>query len=164
MSCEIPPGPRVTATAGQGPGARQDRSGNVAAVTLSGQDPWQWGDAGAVSRRRLPLPALGRRNVILLRLDPCQRDSGGTRSLHLDKLACQLQNELLPQWKKQPFCLRRSVKVRNIAPLLLCFPSALGWEWDPPHQALKFFSPELLLWGEDKGPSPWHGDTEAACG
>lgn len=46
---------------------------------------------------------------MLLHLNPCQRDSEGTQELHPDKPACQL----LPQHKKQPFCFRKSDKVRN---------------------------------------------------
>lgn len=47
-------------------------------------------DAGTLSRRELPLPALHRRNVMLLHLNRCQRDSGGTQRLHLEEPACQL--------------------------------------------------------------------------
>lgn len=65
----------VTATAGQSCGAWQDRSRNALPVTLSGQHCWQWGGAGAMSRRRLPLPPSAR-NATLLHLNHCQRERG----------------------------------------------------------------------------------------
>lgn len=143
---------RVTTTAGQGSGARPERSRNAAAVTLSGQDPWPWGDAGTLSRRKLPLPALHRRNVMLLHLNRCQRDSGGTRQLHLEEPACQLWAERLPQWKKQPCCLRKGVKVR-ISTASLAFPlcSVLGVGPSPPSPEISVgWRQRTTLWNEDK--------------
>lgn len=120
-------------------GAQQECS----APTPSGQAPWPWG-MRPLRHGQAACPSPPWQECRVAPLEPLPERQRGTQQLQLEEPARQFCTERLPQGKSGCSASKKGVKVSiSTAPLVL--PSARCWEWDPPHQALKF------LWDEDKG-------------